>query len=687
MERTTVVATRQMNRRRRADSIQVRDSGVSQATSLGDEMNRHASTTLLAAALLAAAAIPGHAAEEDAKTLGKIVVTPTRDERPLAGAPGTTTVITRQEIEEKQYRDLSEALHEVPGLRSVSLGATGSQSSVFLRGMNSNHVLVLQDGVKIVADPSTPNGAFNFAHIPLDNVERIEVLRGPLAALYGSQAMGGVINIITREGGGAPGASILAEYGTRDSFRGRFDAKGAVGDLGFAISAGAFDSDGDDITPPRYRPAGDDREDDGYTRFNASARIDVPLGENLDFTAFGEIVDTKKELDTSANDPDSHEETTTINSYASLGGYFFEGRYRPNLTVSYSRSERDDYDDPDSLDGFFPTTVRTERTGEVYSASLQNDLDIDDHNTVTLGFEYFHETLNSSGFSDFGGFVITNLTDAEQNRGSIYLQDTFTWEGLTLVGGARWDIVEDYPDQVTWNVSPSYSFADTGTTIRGSIGTGFKIPSLFERFGFQPNNFGSVFMGNPDLDPERSFGFEVGVEQSLLDERVVVGATYFQSDVENSVQTVFDAMGNSTTVNNVDLDIYGVETFLSVEPVDWASFNASYTFTDAEDQSTGEQALRRPRHKIAADAVFQVTERGRISFGVLHLAGIRDIGLNGGFVDLDNYTVARAAASYEVYDGIELFSHVENLFDEDYETADGFQGPGIEAFFGVRFSM
>lgn len=652
-------------------------------------MYRHTTVVLLTAAFCLCRALPGAAAEEPQETheLAPIVVTPTRDARPLEGAPGTTSVITRAEIEEKQYRDLGEALKEVPGLRVVALGPAGTQTSVFLRGMNSNHVLVLQDGQKIVADPSTPNGAFNFAHMPLDNVERIEVLRGPLAALYGSQAMGGVINIITRDGGAAPSASILAEYGTRDSFRGRFDANGQVGALGFALSAGAFDSDGDDITPGRYRPAGDDAEDDGYTRFNASARIDVPLGETLDLTAFGEVIDTEKELDTSANDPDSREETTTINSYAALKGTFFDGIYRPTLTVSYSRSERDDFDDPDSLDGFFPTTVRTERTGEVASAALQNDLDLGEHNTVTLGLEYVHETLDSSGFSDFGGFVITNMTDVDQDRGSVYLQDSLTYGGLDLVAGARWDIVEAYPDQVTWNVSPSYRFAETGTTIRGSVGTGFKIPSLFERFGVQPNNFGSTFMGNPDLDPERSFGFELGFEQRLLKDRVVFGATYFQSDVEDSIQTVFDGLGNSTTVNNVDLDIRGVETFVTVEPVDWAHVTVSYTFTDAEDESTGEQALRRPRHKIAADASFDVTERGQVSLGLVHLAGIRDVGYNGGMVNLDDYTVVRAAASYEVHEGVEVFSRIENLFDADYETADGFKGPGLEAFLGVRFSM
>ncbi len=653
-------------------------------------MRHHILTATISAAVLLGSLGHSHSArsaETGALNLGPIVVTPTRSERPLQGAPGSTSVITREEIEKKQYRDLGEALKEVPGLRVVALGAAGTQTSIFLRGMNSNHVLVLQDGVKIVADPSTPNGAYNFAHFPLENVERVEVLRGPLAALYGSQAMGGVINIITRRSGGKPRASILAEYGSRDSFRGQANASGSIGDLGFSVTAGAFTTDGDDITPSRYRPAGDDGEDDGYTRFNASAKLDLALGKRLDLTLFGEIIDTEKDLDTSANDPDSYEETTTINSYAALAGHFFDGRYRPSLTVSYSRSERDDFDDPDALDGIFPTTVRTERLGEVYSAALQNDVDIDDHNTLTLGLEYFHETLDSSGFSDFGGFVITNMTDVNQDRGSLYLQDTFSYQGLTVVGGARWDIVEAYPDQVTWNISPSYTIASSGTTLRGSIGTGFKIPSLFERFGFQPNNFGSTFMGNPDLDPERSFGFEAGFEQRLLEDRLNFGATYFQSEVKNSVQTVFDMLGNSTTVNNVDLDIHGVEAFVTVDPLDWARLSVTYTFTDAEDRSTDEQALRRPRHKIAADASFDVTERGQVSFGVVHLSGIRDVGYNGGMVDLEDYTVVRAAASYALYEGVEIFGHVENLFDEHYETADGFEGSGLEAFLGVRFGM
>lgn len=647
----------------------------------------HARSGLLgvtAVVLCLPAGIPAPASAQE--TIEEVVVTATRIPSRIEDVGSSVTVIDRETIERRQIMTVNEALRTVPGMHMVQSGPTGQVSSAFTRGANSNQTLVLMDGRRI-SDPSTPTGAFDFAHLRTDTIERIEVVRGPQSALYGSDAIGGVVNIITRRPDRDEiGGRVRAEGGTFGTFDGMGNINGRVGRTGFDVTVSGVTTRGDTVTPDRLRPEGVSKERNGYDNITGSARLDIDLTDSLSLNLFGQAMDTRVDLDTLPEDPNSEEETRQLYSSAELAGDFWQGRYRPSLSVSYSEFRRDNLDLPDARSLTFQDT-RNE--GDRVQAELRNEIDVHRDHTLILGGEFYEDSFESSGFTDFGGgFVIDQQSDARARNGAVYAQDVFHFgERVSGTAGVRYDMPEDFDDRATWHVAPTYRVLETGTRFKGSVGTGFKIPSLFERFGFNPTSFGTAFEGNPDLDPEKSFGWEVGFDQSLFRDRLSFGATYFESDIEDAVVTVFDG-GFSTSANNVDIDVYGVETFLAVTPIDQVQLRADYTFLRADDADTGQQVNRRPKHKASVDATWLPTSALTLSGGMLFVAGQNDIDFETAEVTrLPSYAVFRAAASYRIAEGVEITSRVENLFDRDYEVADGFKAPGIEAFVGTRLTF
>lgn len=644
-------------------------------------------TLALGTALIAsvAAAQTVHAQNTSDGTVEEVVVTATRAPTRVEDIGSSVNVIDRQEIEEKQYRTVTQALETVPGLRMVQQGPRGTTSSVFTRGAASNQTLVLLNGQRI-ADPSTPSGAFDFSDLTTDNVERIEVVRGPQSSLFGSDAIAGVINIITRqaEQEGVSG-SVTGEIGTLGTFDGGVNLNGRQGPVSFDASLSGVTTGGDNITPSRFRPQGADDEDDGHRSVKGALRLGYDISESLDVSIYGELRDTNTELDDNPDDPNSEQDERTYFTSAELSGTFWDGRFRPSLTASYSDFVRDNDNPADPLSA---SVIDTRNEGDRASLSLENEIDIHPDHTLIVGGEVFEESFESSGSSDFSGFVIDQESAGNQTTAAVFVQDIFhITERLSGTAGVRYDKPDDFDGQVTWHVAPTYRLPWTGTRLKGSVGTGFKTPSLLERFGFNPTNAGTVFRGNPDLDAEESFGWEIGFEQPLLDDRLNVGATYFRTDIDDGVTTVFDASFNSTTVNNVDIETEGVESFVEVQPLNDVNLRADYTYLLAQNEDTGAQLVRRPRHKASLDATWRVTPKATLTGGIQVLADIKDIGLQGGQVELDDYAVARVAGSYQLTEAVALTARVENLTDNDYEVADGFKAPGLEAFFGSRVTF
>ena len=629
-----------------------------------------------------------------AQQMDELVVTATRLATPRGRVASAVTVITAEDIQRRQYRSVAQALRSVPGLHVVQTGGPGQQTSVFMRGANSNHTLVLIDGIE-ASDPSSPAGAVDFSSLWLDNIERIEIVRGPQSTLYGSDAIGGVIHITTRRGEGDLHGSGKLEGGSDNTFNQQASVAGSSDKVNYSFGVTHIDTDGDSVTPSRLRN-GVSAEDDNYENWTTSARLGIELTDTLEVNFFGRYIDSETDLDPELFDP-AFGSGTTEDRDAKLDQteYLLRGEARAQLLdglweatfstsyTDYDRKNRNDRQSPTE------TLTRTDFDGDKTKFELKNDFYPTDEHILTLGLETEKENMNAGGFSDFGGFIVGEETDADSRNNAAYAQDQFSY-GESIFGtvGIRYDDSDDFGSEVTYRVAPVYVHRQTNTRLKASMGTGFKAPTLFQTDGFSPNIFGSFFRGNPDLDPEKSFGWEVGIEQTLWNERLNAGATWFKSDIDDLMQVVFDPSFNSTYVNIDEADIRGVEAFIHTQPFESLAVRLDYTWTDAEDDNSGEQLLRRPKHKLDLDVEYRPVPRASINLAVNYVSDNKDISREtSGTINGDNYVVLDVAAEYKLNKQWRIFGRIENLTDAHYEPADGFQEPDRGMFAGAELKL
>jgi vitamin B12 transporter len=627
-----------------------------------------------------------------AQEMDDLVVTATRLPTPRGEVASAVTVITAEEIRRRQYRSVSQALRSVPGVHVVQTGGPGQQTSVFMRGANSNHTLVLIDGIE-ATDPSSPAGAVDFSNLWLDNVERIEVVRGPQSTLYGSDAIGGVIHIHTRRGAGPLHGGGRLEGGSDSTFNQQASAAGATERLNYSLGVTHIDTDGDSVTPSRLRN-GASAEDDNYENWTGSARLGMEVSDTLEVNLFGRYIDSETDLDPelemfgfgTTEDRDARLDQTEYLLRAEARAQLLDGLWEATLSTSYTDFDRNNRNDRQSPT---ETLTRTNFDGDKLKLELKNDFYPLDAHVITLGLETEKENMDSGGFSDFGGFVIGEESDADARNSAAYAQDQFS-HGDRIFGtlGLRYDDHDGFGSELTYRFAPVYVHRETDTRLKASVATGFKAPTLFQTDGFTPNNLGSFYRGNPDLDPEESFGWEVGVEQALLGERLSVGVTWFKSNIDDLMQVVFDPSFNSTYENIDEADIQGAETFLQLRPLEALAIRLDYTYTDAEDDRTGEPLLRRPKHKLDVDVELRPTNRMSVNLAVNYVADYKDISREtSGVINGDDYAVLDVAADYQLNRRWRLFGRVENVTDEHYEPADGFQAPDRGLFAGAELKL
>ncbi len=621
-----------------------------------------------------------------------LVVTATRLATPRGELASSVTVITAADIQRKQFRSVPQALRSVPGLHVVQSGGPGQQTSVFMRGANSNHTLVLIDGIE-ASDPSSPNGAVDFSNLWLDNIERIEVVRGPQSTLYGSDAIGGVIQITTRRGAGKLHGAAKAEGGSDNTFNQQASVAGANDAIDYSFGVTHIDTDADSVTPSRLRN-GVPAEDDNYKNWTTSTRLGMAVSDTLALTFSGRYIDSESRLDPelesfgfgTTEDRDARLDQTEYLLRGEAKAQLLDGLWEATFATSYTDFDRKNRNNRQSPN---ETLTRTRFEGNKLKFELKNDLYLSDSHTFTLGLETEKENMDSGGFSDFGGFVVGEESDADARNNAVYVQDQFSYGGrfFGTIGG-RYDKHDGFGSEVTYRIAPVYVHRKTGTRIKGSIATGFKAPTLFQTDGFTPNNFGSFYRGNPNLDPEESFGWEAGFEQPLWNERINLGVTYFKSNIDDLMQVVFDPSFNSTYENIDKADIKGIESFIHTQLLQSLSVNANYTYTDAEDDKTGEKLLRRPKHKADLDVQYQPTAKASINLSVNYVSDYNDISREtGATIKGDDYTVLDIAAEYAISKRWRIFGRVENVTDEHYEPADGFQASDRGMIAGAELTL
>lgn len=602
-----------------------------------------------------------------------IVVTGTATPVEYEKIGNTITVIGGEAIEARGIAYLQDVLREVPGVAVNQGGSFGSQTAVRIRGAEGNHVLVLVDGIEVSAIGS---GEFDFSSLLANNIDRVEVLRGPQSGLYGSNALAGVINVITK-GGDAPAFDAAVEYGSFDSRLAR--AGVTLGDRETFLSA-----------------SGIYRETDGFSSAANGTEADGDRNLTL-YLRGGARLDDRARLDATLRIVDKHTDTD---------GFDFSGGPLQGLAVdddSFTNSQ-------DWSGGLALTLEPADRWETVLTGAYLKRHAVNGFGTVeSSGDEGYRRTLSAR--SSFGfdtpefaeaahnltlfveheqeGYRNTFPTDpsqiAEQTRslfgyGAEYRLDLF--DSLFLRGAVRRDENDAFADATTYSLSASWVLGST--RLHASYGTGVTNPTFFEQFGFIPGSF----VGNPDLLPEKARGFDVGVEQLLFDDRLLVDVTYFNSNLTDEIIDVYPSVENDlgkSKRQGVELSARWHMAGLDV--------GGSYTYLDATDPD-GSNEVRRPKHQASFDVSgrFGPDERGTFSAGVIYNGAMLDNDyrnyFNNGFLleksRLDSYTVVRLAASYRVTDTVELFGRLENAFNETYQQTISYATPGRAVHGGVR---
>jgi len=602
------------------------------------------------------------------------VVSATRIPRPAEQVGGSVTVIDEEELSRKQRRTLTDALQDVPGTRIVQLGGPGRQASLFVRGANSNQVLVLIDGIEI-GDPSAPAGAYDFGNFFLGDVGRIEVLRGAPASTYGSDAIGGVVNIVSAPAL-ADSASIEAEGGSFETFNQSLRAARVSGSWRLSGGVGHAKSHGEPLTASRFTPANGTEEDDGYENYTGSLILEGEPAENLEMRFVVHAFQTDAENDPTAQDPDASSQTKQYYARLQLSSDLRQGQWVPTLGLNVTHIRRAFSNFPDPLANTFQLA---QNTGRRLKVDWRNDLYFLPDHQLSVGFEYEHEKFENTQFANFSGFVISGQSGETVAARTIYVQDTYTLnERAFVTADVRYDDDTRFAGKATYRVSPV--FLVTGDVkLRGAYGTGFRTPALFELFG-NTNSFN----GNRNLVPEKSVNWEIGIDKTFSRGSTVAGLTYFDSRIKN----IIVSSGNPSTPNNVrEADINGVEAIASTWLRPNVRLQAGYTFTAAENATTGQVFQRRPKHQADVDLFWQATPNVNLTALLNYVGETRDAGFNGGTVYRGGYTVANLRGAWQAADRITAFARIDNVFDNEHEVADGFRGPGRGLYVGaaVRF--
>jgi len=611
-----------------------------------------------------------------------VVVTANRAPTDIDRVAASVTVLDKPAIDRAGDLAASDLLVRTPGVSLSRNGGYGTATSLRIRGAEADQTVVVIDGVKL-NDPSAVGGGYNFANLLTGDASRIEVLRGPQSILWGSQAIGGVVNIVTPLPTETLEGSTDVEAGSRNTISGRAAAGGLTGPLAWRIGAQAFTTDGISAIAPAFGG----RERDGYSNRSVTGRAVLTLARGLSVEGRAYYSDGRTEFDAFDRDSNEYALNKEFVGYAGVNLDLADGRFRNRFAYGYTNTDRDNFDPNRPRQRTFDAAGRNERLE--YQGSLAITTGID----AVFGAENeksrFRTVSPSAGLSA----PVPPASRARAEITSAYGQLNATViDGLTLTGGVRHDDHNRYGGKTLFAGGGVYT-APWGTVVRASYSEGFKAPSLYQLFSEY---------GNEALDPERATGWEAGAEQRFLDGRLSLGATYFERRSRDLI--VFAScfgtnpdprclVPGSTTqrrfgyYDNISRAFAnGVEAVgrLALGPV---TLDGNYSWTASEDRSAGsatfgDQLPRRPRHAWNAGAAYALPGGASLGAAVRWSGETVDNSFDG--TRLDDYTLVDLRAELPISEEVRLFVHAENVFDEDYSTAFGYNSLGRSIYAGLR---
>jgi vitamin B12 transporter len=615
-----------------------------------------------------------------------VVVTATRVETPGREVASSVTVITGDELVRSRRSTVLDALWDIVGLSVNQNGGPGATASLSIRGANNEHTLVLLDGVEL-NDPINPSRSYDLAHLSLNQVERIEVLRGPQSPLYGSDAMGGVINIITRKGRGRPRLTLSGSAGTYGTAGGDFGLSGSSGRADYSLGLFGLQTAGVSAASGRY-PG--NREKDGYRNFSLSGRFGYAIRKNIDLDIMFRSVFARSEIDSFGgpygDDPNSVQDYGSTLARAQVRGLFLGDLWEQKLSVSWIRSSRKLLNPPDDSHPL-ASESGTFGSGHV-KLDWQNNFFLNPSQTLTAGLELGQEEGRSDYASEDPSGVYESSFPSETARAAgFYIQDQWKFRrSFFFTAGARLDVHSRTGTALTCRIAPAYVLEGTATKFKATLGTAFKAPSLYQLFA-PPTAWGPV--GNIDLRPERVTGWDVGIEQDIIRNKLLFGLTYFGNSFRDLID--FDYLQGYVNIGRARTS--GVEISLESRPLgpDGAlNFRASYTRLQARDEVSGTALLRRPRDKFSADVWSRLFNRIDLAASLLFVGERADRDFSAfpyQTVTLPGYVLLNAVLSTAVSSSLDLFVRLDNLLDTRYEMVWGYGTPGFSFNAGFRLAL
>ena len=627
-----------------------------------------------------------------------MIVSAARTDMELTRVASSVTVIDRELIEQRQSVYVVDMLRDVPGLSVNRSGSAGSLTEVRSRGGDANQLLVLVDGIR-ANDPAQAD-QFQWQYLTSSDIERIEIVRGPQSAIWGSDANTGVVNIITRKGEAGFSGNGFVEGGSYSSLGGGLNigGKGELLDWGF---------NGSYVEQDDFNNARQGDEDDPFKNTTVGGSFGVTPGKTSRIALVARYTDADTRNDwqdcvpspgddpcariTSDSEPDS---TKSEQFYAGLSGEiaFIENRWTHQLQLNGTKTETDfvfqfrDFVDPNLV-----LVDSSSSKGSILELRYQTNWDfarggvVAGTDLVTFAIDHQERGYeNSYGIDD----------DSEQT-GFIIEGRTLLVDALTLTASARYNDNSDYQNVTTWRVSGGYDFYASGTRLRAAAGTGQKAPTMTELYGFFPG-----FQGNPDLDPEKSEGWEVGIDQSVFDDAYQFSATYFDERLKDQIVGI-SLPGFIPSVTNApgETKRKGVEVGVSGDLTENLAALLSYTYLDTDavvlsgTTIVGRAAeIRKPRNTLALNLNYMfLSQRASINLNASYtdkqLDNIFYSDFSSSRTELDSFTVVDLAGEYKVTDSVVLYGRVENLFDEDYEEVFSYNVMGRAAYLGARVAL
>lgn len=647
--------------------------------------------------------------EDDRNPGNEIIITATKTGINKKETGSSITVITAEEIDQTKKMKVVDMLKNIPGVSVSQSSPLGGLADLYMRGTQSNHTTVLIDGVK-VNDPSSPGHGFDFAHLTTDNIDRIEIVRGSQSVLYGSDAIGGVINIITKRGEGKPRVTIQAEGGSFKTFKESAGVSGGTDWAYYSFNVSRTDSQGFSRTSTwrGIRRSFLKNRHDGYDTTAVSTQLGLKTIHDSWLSMSLRFTDSKINIANGAFEEDKNRTFESQNLALNIKYEIpFFNWWQSTILFSYMNQFQRDKNQPDAYEfatsyvtnGDYASINYTNMTfkGKLMSGEFKNTFKIKDIDEIIVGVSYDREYASTNPYyfgwmpaqplaplpySNPWFMLPTNPIDETQDTWAAYAQNHLKLlKRIFIIAGVRYTKPDNFRHSIDYGVSGSFIVPVTETRFKSSVGTGYKVPSLYQQY----NVFERFTQLTPGyLKPERTISYDAGIEQPLWEEKIILEVNYFSIDYQNLIayDTIIDYNGRFW---NSDALVRGVECIAAFKPVDDLTIKGYYTYTRSHDRffHSGDM-VRRPRHQAGVTVNYSFLNKGNVNVGFNYVGRRRDYYLFPYTSYMNPYYKLDLSASWWIIEQLQAFFRIENVLNKKYDEVRGYRAAPCSVYGGLK---